>query len=89
MPLYQWCCKKCNTPVEVIRHFNDYEQPPNASDDLPKDECEHDWERKIGATKTLYGRGWGPNGGSGKGSWIWLGLLIGSQSLGNLVSAYC
>lgn len=49
MPYYPWQCQKTGLEIEVLRSFDDYQNPPT-DDELPEDERgkERDWKRLIG-----------------------------------------
>ena len=66
MPLYFWEDTKTGFSIEVLRKFDDYQQPPTEPE-LPKEEQgkEREWQRIIGTPQVTKGRGWGP----GKGHW--------------------
>lgn len=74
-PLYHWTCKDCDTHVEVVRHFSEYEQPPKAEElEKPKGkgakkkrECKHqNWERLIGQDiRAFRSIAWGAKGRKG------------------------
>lgn len=64
MPLYNWVDHKNKQVIEVVRHFDDYEQEPT------QDECDWDiseakWERVISAVSVKKAWRWG----GGKGNW--------------------
>lgn len=70
MPLYEWHCAKCKKSIDVLRSFDEYENPPTA-DDLSSSpaaaECNHHWSRKVGGNQAVVkGPGWGYRS---KGSW--------------------
>jgi len=64
MPIYTYQDKKSGKKVDVIRSFNDYENPPTKEEAPGLEDPE--WERQIGDNQVVVkGNGWG----GGKGYW--------------------
>lgn len=69
MPMYKWLDKKSGKDIEVIRTFDEFENPPQRDEveKLLTDEefAAAEWERVIGIPGVVKGYGWG----QGKGNW--------------------
>lgn len=60
-PMYEYICKKCESRATVLRSFSEYANPPTG-DELPEKECEHEWERELGASTVIRGPSFGAKG---------------------------